>query len=76
MKKSSAIWQNKGQWILEMSILVAVFAIFAWAAFNGVRTRTVNIFDQQSSLENILLYISIFSGTVPVFYLIFQAVLV
>ena len=76
MKKSSAIWQNKGQWILEMSILVAVFAIFAWAAFNGVRTRTVNIFDQQSSLENILLYISLFSGTIPVFYLIFQAVLV
>lgn len=76
MKKSSAIWQNKGQWILEMSILIAVFAIFAWAAFNGVRTRTVNIFDQQSSLENILLYISLFSGTIPVFYLIFQAVLV
>lgn len=76
MKKSSAFWQSKGQWILEMSVLVAVFAVFAWAAFHGVRSKSVDLFSQHNSLETILLYVGIFSGIAPVFYLIFQAILV
>ena len=76
MKRSSAIWQNKMQWMVEMSILIAVFAIFAWAAVNGVKSQSSVLFDNNSKLETTLIYISICSGIIPVFYLIFQSILV
>lgn len=76
MRNSESLWQKKCQWILEMSVLIAVFAIFAWAAFKGVRERSIDIFNNSSSVETTLLYIGIGTGIIPVFYLIFQAVLV
>ena len=76
MKGLIAFWKTKGQWIIEMTVLFAVFAVFAWAAFNGVRDQSTDFFARTSIWENIFLYSGIVAGVVPVFYLIFQAVLV
>ena len=59
-----------------MSVLIAVFAIFAWAAVNGVKSQSSVLFDEGAKLEKTLVYISICSGIIPVFYLIFQSILV
>ncbi len=76
MKNLSANRQHKLQWIIEMSVLIAVFAIFAWAAVNGVKSQSSVLFDEGAKLERTLVYISICSGIIPVFYLIFQSILV
>ena len=76
VKNSTAFWKNKGQWILEMGVLFAVFAVFAFAAYNGVREQSADFFARETVWEKILMYAGIFAGVVPVFYLIFQAVLV
>ena len=76
MKNLSANRQHKLQWIIEMSVLIAVFAIFAWAAVNGVKSQSAVLFDEGAKLERTLVYISICSGIIPVFYLIFQSILV
>ena len=76
MKNLSANRQHKLQWIIEMSVLIAVFAIFAWAAVNGVKSQSSVLFDEGAKLEKTLVYISICSGIIPVFYLIFQSILV
>lgn len=76
MKNLSANRQHKLQWIIEMSVLIAVFAIFAWAAVNGVKSQSSVLFDEGAKLERALVYISICSGIIPVFYLIFQSILV
>ena len=76
VKNSTAFWKNKGQWILEMGVLFAVFAVFAFAAYNGVHDHSADFFARETIWEKILLYAGIFAGVVPVFYLIFQAVLV
>ena len=59
-----------------MSVLFAVFALFAWAAYDGVRDHSSDFFTQETVWEKLLLYTGVFAGIVPVFYLIFQAVLV
>ena len=76
MKNLSANRQHKLQWVIEMSVLIAVFAIFAWAAVNGVKSQSSVLFDEGAKLERTLVYISICSGIIPVFYLIFQSILV
>ena len=68
--------RNKLQWIIEMTILVAVFAVFAWAAFKGVHENSVDFFSRKSTIEKVFLYTGIVSGIIPVFYLIFQAILI
>lgn len=76
MKNLIAFWKTKGQWIVEMAVLFAVFAIFAWAAFNGVRDQSSDFFARNTVWEKIFLYAGIVAGVIPVFYLIFQAILV
>ena len=75
VKNNSNANQNKLQWIIEMTILVVVFAVFAWTTFKGVQENSTDIFSRKSTIETVFLYMGIISGTIPVFYLIFQAIL-
>ena len=76
VKNNSNANQNKLQWIIEMTILVVVFAVFAWTTFKGVQENSTDIFSRKSTIETVFLYMGIISGTIPVFYLIFQAILI
>ena len=76
MKRPIVFRKAKWQWIIEMSVLLAVFAVFAWASYDSLCNNSSDFFAQETIWETVLLYAGIISGIVPVFYLIFQAVLV
>lgn len=71
-----SVWKEKKYWILEISALMAVFAVFAWGVISGMITNRQYLVPGENDLEYTLLIFGLCTGIIPVFYLIFQAVLV
>ena len=71
-----SVSKRKKYWILEITALAAVFVSLCWGVFSGIINRQCSLVPGEDNAEYILLMIGLITGSIPVFYLIFQAVLV